>query len=81
MEKKKNPHQINNSQGWYQNVLFGGNVPKPRYNPKASAQTIASSLINAMEIDGIQVSYYHNRYVLASPKYLKCEQMAGYQSL
>ncbi len=26
------PHQINNSQGWYQNVLFGGNVLNPRYN-------------------------------------------------
>ena len=26
------PHQINNSEGWYQNVPFGGNVPKPRYN-------------------------------------------------
>ena len=25
-------HQINNSQGWYQNVLFGGGVLKPRYN-------------------------------------------------
>ena len=25
------PHQINNSQGWYQNVLFSGKVPKPRY--------------------------------------------------
>jgi hypothetical protein len=24
------PHQINNSQGWYQNVPFGGNVLKPR---------------------------------------------------
>lgn len=22
-------HQINNSEGWYQNVLFGGKVPKP----------------------------------------------------
>jgi hypothetical protein len=27
------PHQINNSAGWYQKVLFGGKVPKPRYNP------------------------------------------------
>jgi hypothetical protein len=26
------PHQINNSAGWYQKVLFGGKVPKPRYN-------------------------------------------------
>ncbi len=26
------PHQINNLEEWYQNVLFGGNVPKPRYN-------------------------------------------------
>jgi hypothetical protein len=26
------PHQINNSKGWYQNVLFGGGVLKPRYN-------------------------------------------------
>jgi hypothetical protein len=26
------PHQINNSQGWYQNILFGGGVLKPRYN-------------------------------------------------
>jgi len=26
------PHQINNSEGWYQNVLFSGSVPKPRYN-------------------------------------------------
>jgi len=25
------PHQINNSQGWYQNVLFGGGVLNPRY--------------------------------------------------
>jgi hypothetical protein len=25
------PHQINNSQGWYQNVPFGGGVLKPRY--------------------------------------------------
>ncbi len=25
------PHQINNSQGWCQNVLFGGGVLKPRY--------------------------------------------------
>jgi hypothetical protein len=25
------PHQINNSEGWYQNVLFGGGVPKPCY--------------------------------------------------
>ena len=25
-------HQINNSEGWYQNVLFSGSVPKPRYN-------------------------------------------------
>jgi len=24
-------HQINDSEGWYQNVLFSGNVPKPRY--------------------------------------------------
>ena len=26
------PYQINNSKGWYQNVLFGGGVRKPRYN-------------------------------------------------
>jgi len=26
------PHQINNSQGWYQNVPFGGGVLKPRHN-------------------------------------------------
>ncbi len=25
------PHQINNSQKWYHNVLFGGNVLNPRY--------------------------------------------------
>jgi hypothetical protein len=25
------PHQINNSQGWYQNVPFGGGVLNPRY--------------------------------------------------
>ena len=25
-------HQINNSKGWYQNVLFGGDVLQPRYN-------------------------------------------------
>jgi hypothetical protein len=25
------PHQINNSKGWYQNVLFGGSVLNPRY--------------------------------------------------
>ena len=25
------PHLINNSQGWYQNVLFGGGTLKPRY--------------------------------------------------
>ena len=25
------PHQINNSQGWYQNVLFGGGVLNPCY--------------------------------------------------
>ena len=24
-------HQINNSKGWYQNVLFGGGVLNPRY--------------------------------------------------
>ncbi len=26
------PYQINNSKVWYQNVPFGGNVLKPRYN-------------------------------------------------
>ena len=25
------PYQINNSKEWYQNVLFGGSVLKPRY--------------------------------------------------
>ncbi len=27
-------HQINNSEEWYQNVLFSGNVPKPCYKVK-----------------------------------------------
>ena len=26
------PQQINNSEGWYQNVLFGGSSSKRRYN-------------------------------------------------
>ena len=28
--------QINNSEGWYQNVLFGGSIPKPRYKLRSA---------------------------------------------
>ena len=28
------PHQINKSEGWYQNVLFSGSVPKACYKPE-----------------------------------------------
>jgi hypothetical protein len=36
--------QINNSKGWYQNVLFGGGVLKPRYN---SAVVLKVTDVNA----------------------------------
>ena len=31
------PYQINNSKGWYQNVLFGGSVLNPRYKSLLSS--------------------------------------------